>query len=413
MRIEPSDKPIPYFNKRDQRRLFMQTLMLCVVIAAIFKAGNPDNWTWLTGKAADDQQSQKAKTPVTDADRDFRIRNQQPQLNPDEFLSPKTDTVDKAGAVEKTGVVKKTGAVEKTGAGNETGVGNAPEVAGKTDAEKTNAGGSEVLPKTVVSTVKAKSASEAPDWPSHLLEVPAKVLASIEDNTLEVRTEESSAFYAVLARIRDLDASVARKAASKNTGWVVLMDEPEFYRGRLVTIRGDLHRLQAIKANRNDYGIEQLYTAWISTRDRPKDPIHIFTTSIPDGIPLSQNLSKPVAVTVVGYFFKKEGYFTDPTKAAGTHVAPLVLAKSLQLKVASRAIVDDDSQVLTYIIVFACVLFVVVFLWTWSNRRSDAAFKRGVLKQATAASDEAIEALKDVNAKELGEQLRDLAKEES
>ena len=378
MRIDRPDKPIPYFNKRDQRRLLMQAMMLIIVVVAIFKAANPDNWVWLTGRvAAEQQQTLDEKTPATDGERDLRIRDQEPKLNPGEFHSPRLSTL------------------------------------GKSESPNTNDSKTDVEPiKTDEPVAQEKPPAENPDWPSHLLEVPAEVLAPIEDNTLEVRPEETSGFYTVLARIRDLDDGVAGKAATKNTGWVVLMDEPEFYRGRLVTIRGDLHRLQEIKANKNDHGIETMYSAWISTRDRPKDPIHIFTTLMPAEIPRGRELGNPLPVTVVGYFFKKEGYFTDPTKAAGTHVAPLVLAKTLQLKTAGRTVVDDDSGVLTYLISFAAVLFVVVFLWTWSNRRSDAAFKRGALKQVTTAPDDAIEALNDIEAKELGDQLRDLAKED-
>lgn len=388
MRIDRPDKPIPYLNKRDRRRLMFQVALLCLVIMAIVKAANPDTWRGFLN--AIEQAGQQAKTPRKEPD--LRVQTD-PKLNPGEFHSQAPDGKTDGNDDRQKSEPKSPEAVEA----------------------KTEAKTSEAKTPDAKTDVVADEKKPTPDdeWPLDELDVPAKFVEMIKDRTLRIRAPEARSYYRILTRAGQLDPKDAADKAIKAAGWLVLMDEPDFHRGKLVSVRGELRSLTSVKTNAEKFGVDTLYEAWIFPKERPQDPYHVFVTEIPKGIPEGQLLKEGVPVTVVGYFFKLEGYGTDASKSAGVHVAPLILARTLGWKKPVPPPIPKESNVTAYLLVAASGLFLVVIVIAIRHRKSDAAFKSGQLKQATTPPDEAIAALNQIEGKELEEQLRDLAKDES
>jgi len=162
--------------------------------------------------------------------------------------------------------------------------------------------------------------------------IPKSWLAEVADNTVGVRQHEADAYYRILAKAADISPRRMRSEAEPGLQYVNMMTSPEKYRGRPVTIKGDLWKLYEFQAPRNDYGISRLYEAWIFTADSGNHPYRVICTEIPPEIKPQDDSRR--SVTVTGYFFKREGY---ETSGGRLHVAPTLLAGRLELYISPEA----------------------------------------------------------------------------
>ena len=105
------------------------------------------------------------------------------------------------------------------------------------------------------------------------------------------------------------DANRVERAAVREVSFAELFGQPRSFRGRLVKIRGTIHRLQRVAAPPNQFNIEGYWQAWLEPQDGPASPIVVYFLNIPEG--------------VVGYFFKRWAYAATDT----VRLAPLVMAR--------------------------------------------------------------------------------------
>lgn len=156
------------------------------------------------------------------------------------------------------------------------------------------------------------------------LDINPKWLANVDDKTVGIRRDEADAFYRILARAASIPAGELRAAAVPNVFFANVMNSPEEYRGRPITIVGELRRLIRIPVPREVAELDQLYEAWIITSDSGNNPYRVVCSEIPADLKPGESLE--VLVKVTGYFFKKEGYQTQDLRL---HVAPTLLAGRL------------------------------------------------------------------------------------
>lgn len=156
------------------------------------------------------------------------------------------------------------------------------------------------------------------------LDINPKWLAGIDDKSVGIRRDEADAYYRILSRAASIPSQELQAAAVPNVYFANLMNSPEEYRGRPVTIVGELGRLNRIPVPRGAVAPEPLYEAWIITSDSGNNPYRVVCSEIPADLKPPGNDSVPVKVT--GYFFKKEGYQTQDLRL---HVAPTLLAGRL------------------------------------------------------------------------------------
>lgn len=100
-----------------------------------------------------------------------------------------------------------------------------------------------------------------------------------------------------------------------------LFGQPRSFRGRLVSLRGTLHRVEYLAAPANAAGLEGYWQGWLEPTDGPSSPIIIQFLESPEGMPTGLRVHE--AVDVVGYFLKRHAYQATDT----VRVAPLVMAK--------------------------------------------------------------------------------------
>jgi hypothetical protein len=161
------------------------------------------------------------------------------------------------------------------------------------------------------------------------------LLAEIRDDTV-FRGAEHEAFFHLMNVLHETEARQLAAASRGPTAFVQLYEQPDHYRGKLVTVRGTLLRAFLLPAPKNDYGIEEYYQTWIRPHDNRANPMVIYVLKIPAGFPTGMNLSEEIECT--GFFYKRWAY-----KAADSiRTAPLLLASTVEW---NRPVVKPDEPV--------------------------------------------------------------------
>ena len=179
----------------------------------------------------------------------------------------------------------------------------------------------------------------------------------VQDNTMGIRLDEAKPYYWLLDHARRVAASKLEDAGLRDVQYINLMTDPDRFRGKPITIEGDLWRLYEFETSRNDYGVERVYEGWVFTGDSANHPYRVVFTSLPKGIEPGENLRKPVRLT--GYFFKREGYQSN----GGVHFAPTLLARRMTINPMPNGI-PLTSGIVPYMIVIIMAVGLALLVTT-------------------------------------------------
>lgn len=233
-----------------------------------------------------------------------------------------------------------------------------------------------------------------------------ELLSGIRDDYSGVRRSEAGAYFEVLSRARNVPAESLERAARTDVGYTLLMADPDRYRGLPITLDGEVRRLVQLASDSSDPGAAPLYEAWLFTRESAANPYRIVATEISPQMPLGESLRRRAQVT--GYFFKRQAYDSK----GGLHVAPLLLAKSIQsMQPAAGPVVRRDTGLTPYVAGLAVLVALALGLTLWRYRASDRQFVRERKPKLTEVSPEAIEDLNQIETVDPIESLRQLAEE--
>ena len=212
----------------------------------------------------------------------------------------------------------------------------------------------------------------------------------------------------MLAKVRDTPLETLEQAARDDVAFSVLMNESPKFIGQLLTIKGELRGLRPYGAGRNEYGVDQLYEAWIKTLDAGNNPYRILCSRIPEDIPQGMDLEPGTVVRITGFYFKRYGY---PAHDHRLHVAPLILASEVYWyrQRPARDRNAEDGGIVPYVLGLAVIIGSIIAVLLWQFRKSDREFERQHLKRLTAAPRGAIESLDGVATVDVNDALRQLA----
>lgn len=154
-----------------------------------------------------------------------------------------------------------------------------------------------------------------------------------------------------------------------------LWNQPDKYRGQVVTVEGRLKRLR-----RKDTplplvneGIKEVYEGWIFGPTRGSIPYCVIIPSLPEGLKVGEEIDHQV--TFHGYFLKKMRYKgTD-----GVHDTPLLVGPTLY--VAKRAVESPPAAhlsreaILVVVGIIAGVMTLMISV-SWWYRRGDQRLRR-------------------------------------
>lgn len=117
----------------------------------------------------------------------------------------------------------------------------------------------------------------------------------------------------------------------KEVKLIQLVAEADFYRGKRVSMQGELEGIEVLPTRANPIGTEQFYSVWIRPDSTPVQPFNVYLLELPAGIELSENrytAFEDLQVAFDAYFFKVRTYKNVERKISTT---PLLLAKSMKI----------------------------------------------------------------------------------
>jgi hypothetical protein len=144
-------------------------------------------------------------------------------------------------------------------------------------------------------------------------------LARVRDATF-FRVADEDAWFQTWNTLREAGLTGLRRGRPQDVGFGELFGQPRSYRGRLVRIKGTLHRLERLAAPANDYSIGDYWQGWLEPAGGPPSPVVVQCLTLPPGMPSGMHIHEPVEI--IGYFFKNYAYSAADT----IRVAPLVMS---------------------------------------------------------------------------------------
>jgi len=154
-------------------------------------------------------------------------------------------------------------------------------------------------------------------------------LGLVEDNTL-ARFDERYSWFRLVEKLQRSTAAEQREQSLGNAGYLQLYDQPTYYRGRMVTVRGKARLAYRVPAPKNFYGVTHYYVFWLKPAGGPNSPLIVYAINLPENFPPVKDREDDPARNNVGdvevefdaYFFKRKVYNAQ----IGTHLAPMLLA---------------------------------------------------------------------------------------
>ena len=178
-------------------------------------------------------------------------------------------------------------------------------------------------------------------------------LDDVEDRTRSGRPADDMAWLRIWETI--FDPEFAEHEFPTVTPFQ-LKAQPEFYRGKPVSLVGELRGIHVIRT-RNSLGIEVFYSIWMKHESSSIFPFNAYITELPSGIELEKDKAftsfENENVKIDGVFFKVRTYADNGKTISQT---PFILAKTLQMtgktEVASLSVRSDFQITQTQWIVF-------------------------------------------------------------
>jgi hypothetical protein len=235
------------------------------------------------------------------------------------------------------------------------------------------------------------------------------MLRDIQDDYVGLRAAEADAYFHILSRAAALGQQSLERASAGTVDFAVLMDDPDRFRGRPVTVEGELKGLTPVPVAGNEHGIDTVWEGWIFNSNSWPNPWCVRVLSVPEGIPQGSRLPPSVRVRVTGYFFKKYGYASE----GGFHKAPLLIAKQLEWLRSEPQAAAPLPGLGAWLLGVAVLVAAGLAVMVWRFRVSDRRFEQSHLKRLTEAPRESIAALAGLETTNVSDLLRQLAEEDS
>ena len=215
----------------------------------------------------------------------------------------------------------------------------------------------------------------APDstepYGDYLPEITPELLQPIKDNTV-MRAVENEAWTTMLTILDARSADEIESLSTGNIGFAQLFRQTDFYRGRLVTVRGTARRLEAIAARPNEAGFTQLFR-WVLRPEGGNSPLIVYSLEKPSQLQPGDDLRERCSFT--GFCFKRWAY----PAGDGTRVAPVLLAKSPQWsppRPTAVATLPSTSWLITAATGLICLSALIAFTVYRTSRMKNPAMDR-------------------------------------
>ncbi len=228
-------------------------------------------------------------------------------------------------------------------------------------------------------------------------------LKQVKDNRTHKHPEEAAAWFNLWHTLENNESRLIDAASIGPVTFGQLFEQPEVFRGHLVTLRGRAHRSEWVAAAKNNSaGVTGYYRLILKLHNGPNRPVFLYVLSLPKSFPIGDSIDAEIKTT--GFFYKNWLY-----EASGVSwIAPVVLARDLRwLNPPTLTNKEKTAPLLlvglsAIIVAFGCTLWA---LYVRRKKRSTTISTRQ--KEAQAQAIERLDGI--AQAPPVGEQLRNLA----
>jgi hypothetical protein len=149
-----------------------------------------------------------------------------------------------------------------------------------------------------------------------------ETLSTIRDNTY-FRVAEKAAWFELWAKLQNTPEEEMVAQSMGTFGYVQLQQQPDVYRGRVVTVNGTVRQVTVEQPAENELGINSYFRLVVQPSGGEIWPIFVYCLNLPNDFPRGDGVAIDVSAT--GYFFKNLSY----SWRDGLGIAPVVLAKGV------------------------------------------------------------------------------------
>jgi hypothetical protein len=164
------------------------------------------------------------------------------------------------------------------------------------------------------------------------------LLQKIQDDA-PFRNAERDAWFEMLKILEGTSEQVLEDSSIGRVAFIQLYQQPDQYRGELVTIRGTIRRTEYLPAAPNDDGFERYHRVVIQPQDHPRNPVIGYVLQLPEAMPTGMEIEEEAKVT--GFFFKRWEYLAQ----SDLETAPVILAKTVRWMPAPAMPADGSAEV--------------------------------------------------------------------
>jgi hypothetical protein len=233
--------------------------------------------------------------------------------------------------------------------------------------------------------------------------VPA-YLEVVEDNRPH-HPHEAMAWYNLWEVLSINDTKLINGASTGEVSFVELFEQPEAYRGELVTIVGTVKRAEWIGVGENTAKIDGYYKLILRMKNGPSRPVFLYVLNLPDTFPQGDKLNQDIVVTA--FFYKNWPYPGQYQE----YIAPVLLARDFEWIRAEETVAWTPTVAQMLGIAFGGAIFaagLAYIVYLRSRRMFDAAGAAAAhASQASVAQLNELEA-----APTVAEQLKELAEKQ-
>ena len=183
-------------------------------------------------------------------------------------------------------------------------------------------------------------------------------LQRVEDNRTHQHPEEAAAWFNLWQVLNQSEDRFIEPASRGSVTFGELFEQPDIFRGQLVTIEGIARRAEYVKAAHNNRAqIEGYYRMILRLRGGPNRPVFIYTLEIPEGFPLGESIEAPIETTA--FFYKNWLYEANGL----SWIAPVLLSKNIRWQPPAATQPSITLAVGVALIVSLALLSVAVAWW--------------------------------------------------
>ncbi|MGI8980528.1 MAG: hypothetical protein ACR2FY_14970 [Pirellulaceae bacterium] len=221
-------------------------------------------------------------------------------------------------------------------------------------------------------------------------EVEQLCLAEVRDDATFLRPDENQIWFHLLHELQSHSPADLKAKSVGVVGYSAMYNQPEAYRGQVVTVKAQVRWAYRVPAIKNYLGIQEFNVLYLAPDGVPDKPLIVYSLGLPAGFPRLREQNHPSGMTamhedvvVTGYFFKRGAYRGKDAN----YTAPLILANipawtppEGQSVTAARG-----ERIWWESLTAAAVLFVVaVIVVYFVSRRGRGADHRPAAEQALA-----------------------------